>query len=333
MNRVTIKDVAAKSETSIRTVSRVLNNDPHVKQETRERVQTVIDKLGFKVNIAARSLRERKSHQIVVFTDRRSNNYLGGYHNEVVLELHRQAKAQGYRMVVSASSPEKFEQDENDGFYLVQHGLCDAAILFDPHEGDKRVQYLREHRVPFVVLGQDKSSYETSYVGLDNRAAGYMGAKYLHEKGHSSFALILGSEASGLNQDRAKGFRDYREEKGLDNPIVYGLTDIESAYKETLKLLDNPALTAIFVSGDERAIGVYRAISERGYQVGRDIGVLGFDNLELGRFLLPALTSLVQPKLEITKLALQLLVEQLHEPETAAKQMLFIPSIEERESV
>lgn len=332
MNRVTIKDVAARCETSIRTVSRVLNNDPNVKKETRERVQAVIDELGFKVNIAARSLRERKSHQIVVFTDRRSNTYLAGFHNEVVLELHRQAKAQGYRMVVSASSPEKFEQDENDGFYLVQHGLCDAAILFDPHEGDKRVQYLREHRVPFVILGQDKSSYETSYVGLDNRAAGYMGAQYLHEKGHSSFALILGSEESGVNQDRAKGFRDYREEKGLNNPIMYGLSNIESAYEATLKLLDNPEITAIFISGDERAIGVYRAIGERGHQVGRDIGVLGFDNLELGQFLMPALTSLVQPKLEITKLALQLLVEQMNEPKMATKQILYLPTIAERES-
>ncbi|MET3293146.1 UNVERIFIED_CONTAM: DNA-binding LacI/PurR family transcriptional regulator [Brevibacillus sp. OAP136] len=333
MNRFTIKDVAAKSGTSIRTVSRVLNSDPHVKKETRDRVQAVIDELGFKVNIAARSLRDRKSNQIVVFADRRKNAFLGGFHNEVVLELHREAKTQGYRMVVSVSSPEQFEEDENDGFYLVQHGLCDAAILFDPHEGDRRVQYLREHRVPFVVLGQDKSSYQTSYVGLDNRAAGYMGAKYLHEKGHAAFALILGSEASGVNQDRAEGFRRYQREKGLDNQVLFGLTNIESAYKKTQSLLEAKSVTAIFVSGDERVVGVYRAIQEAGLQVGRDIGVLGVDDLEMGRFLLPALTSLVQPKQEMSKLALELIMEQLQEEERVVKRVLFVPTIAERESV
>lgn len=333
MNRFTIKDVAAKSGTSIRTVSRVLNNDPHVKKETREHVQAVIDELGFKVNIAARSLRDRKSNQIVVFADRRTNAYLGGFHNEVVLALHREAKALGYRMVVSASSPEQFEQDENDGFYLVQHGLCDAAILFDPHAGDRRVHYLREHRVPFVLLGQDKSSYDTSYVGLDNRAAGYMGARYLHEKGHNSFVLMLGGEASGVNQDRAEGFRAYQQEKGLDGQVAFGLTTIESAYRQTLQLLENKGLTAIFVSGDERAVGVYRAIQERGLQVGRDIGVLGVDDLEMGRFLLPALTSLAQPKQEMTRLALQMLMEQMNQEERVAKRILFVPTIVERESV
>ncbi|MCP3776635.1 LacI family transcriptional regulator [Paenibacillus sp. MZ04-78.2] len=333
MNRVTIKDVAERSGISIRTVSRVINDDPNVKKETRIKVQAIIDELGFKVNMVARSLKEMKTNQIVIFIDRRKGMYWGAFHNEILHELHRSMKSRGYRMVISASSPDSFEEDENDGFYLVKHGLCDGAVIFDPNIGDKRITYLKEKAIPFVIIGKDKSNFETSYVDLDNKYAGYLGAKYIYDQGWENFAFLLGSEKSVTNQERAKGFQQYCEEHHLQNPIIFGLTDLESAHRETAKLLADRKRKAIFISGDERALGVYRAIMEQGLKVGKDIGVIGIDNLRMGEFLFPALTTIGQPKQEISELALDILVDQIHSSKTLAKRMLISPSIVERESM
>lgn len=333
MNRVTIKDVAERSGISIRTVSRVINHDPNVKKETRAKVQAVIDELGFEVNMVARSLKEMKTNQIVVFIDRRQGMYWGAFHNEILHELHRSMKLRGYRMVISASSPDSFEEDENDGFYLVKHGLCDGAVIFDPNFGDKRITYLKEKAIPFVIIGKDKSNYETSYVDLDNKYAGYMGAKYIYEQGYENFVFLLGSERSVTNQERAEGFQQFCGERNLQNPIIFGLTDLESAYNETAKLLADHKRKGIFISGDERALGVYRAVMEHGLEIGKDIGVIGIDNLRMGEFLFPPLTTIGQPKQEISELALNILVEQIDGNKTVAKRMVISPSIVERKSI
>lgn len=334
MKKVTIKDVAAASGISIRTVSRVINNDPNVKKETREKVQAVIDELGFSVNMIARSLKEKRTNQIVVFIDQRQGVYWGAYHNEILVELQRLVKSKNLRMLISASSPDSFEEDENDGFYLVKHGLCDGAIIFDPQVGDKRIEYFHERKIPFAVIGKDNSHYETSYVDLDNKHAGYLGAKYIFENGFVHFAFLLGNEKSVVNQERAEGFRQFCQEKQLTNPVIFGLTDLESSYRATLKLMnDVRGVQTIFVSGDERALGVYRALAENGVKIGEDIGILGIDNLKMGQYLFPALSTIDQPKAEIAETALQLLIDQIERKDVSAKRIMIMPTIVERESI
>ncbi|WP_019637419.1 LacI family DNA-binding transcriptional regulator [Paenibacillus fonticola] len=333
MSRVTIKDVAQKSGMSIRTVSRVINNDPHVKDKTRVKVQAVIEELGFKVNILARSLKEMKTNQIVVFIDRRKGMYWGTFHNEFLHELHRVMKKQGYRMVISPSSPDSFEEDENDGFYLVKNGMCDGAIMFDPNIGDKRIAYLKDISVPFVVIGKDVSRFDTSYVDVDNQYVGYFGAKTIHSYGYEDFVLLLGSEGSPINQDRAAGFQQYCLEQDIKSKHIYGLSDLESVYQQSLRQIQSEGTKAIFVSGDERALAVYRAIYESGYRVGEDIGVLGVDDIRTGEYMFPALSTIGQPKRDIAELALSMLIEQIHSEDPAAKRTLVAPTIIHRSSL
>lgn len=333
MNRVTIKDVAQQSGTSIRTVSRVINHDPKVKMLTRLKVQAVIDELGFKVNMFARSLKVMKTNQIVVFIDKRHGMYWGLYHNEFLHELHRAMKSRGYRMVISPSSPESFEEDENDGFYLVKHGMCDGVIMFDPHVGDKRVAYLKELSIPFVMLGQYAAEENISCVDVDNYQVGQLGASTLHESGYERLALLLGSESSVINQERARGFADYGRKHKLQNKCIYGLSDLESVYRKASAEIADHGINAFFVSGDERAVAVYRAVSESGRQIGRDVGILGIDNLKMGEYLFPPLNSIAQPKREMAQAALDLLIDQMQSEHPAYRKWLLSPTLVTRGSL
>jgi DNA-binding LacI/PurR family transcriptional regulator len=331
--RVTIKDVAEKSEISIRTVSRVINNDPNVKKETRYKIQAVIDELGFEANAIARSLKEKKTNQIVVFIDRHQEMYWGTFHNEIIQELYREAKAKGYRMVISASSADSFEEDENDGFYLIKYGLCDGAVMFDTKPGDKRIQYLRKYKLPFVIIGKDKAHYDTPYVDLDNEYAGYLGAEYLFKNGFKKLIFFLGNEDFVVNQERALGFQKYCDEKQMKSKIFFGISDMKLAYEKTKELLENEKLEALFISGDERALGVYRAIHEKGLFVGKDIAVLGIDNVKMGEYMYPPLTTIDQPKQQFSRTALEILFDQLNSNESTTKRTLITPVIIQRSSV
>jgi DNA-binding LacI/PurR family transcriptional regulator len=332
--RVTIKDVARESGLSIRTVSRVINDDPHVKLETRKTVKRTIAKLGFEVNAVARSLKQKKTNQIVVFIDQHQGMYWGSFHNEIVQELLRRSKREGYRLLISASSADSFAEDENDGFALVKHGLCDGAIMFDSKPDDKRVSYLKSQQVPFVIVGKDITNDDTPYVDLDNEYAGYLGAQTLYQNGYRKVAFLLGDESFVVNQERARGFQRYFEDQSCPTPIIrFGVSDMEQAYRMTNQLLTDVDLDSIFISGDERALGVYRAVQEQGLQVGSDIGILGIDNLKMGEYLYPPLTTIDQPKQAFGEIAFNTLLEQLKDPTVTAKRTLITPQVVERRSL
>ncbi len=333
MGKVTIKDVAMHSETSIRTVSRVINHDPKVKDETRRKVQAVIDELGFRVNVLARSLKERKTNQIVVFIDKRQGMYWGLYHNEFLHELHRAMKDKGYRMVISPSAPDSFEEDENDGFYLVKNGMCDGAVMFDPNIGDKRIAYLKEMGVPFVMIGKDPTDFEISYVDIDNRYVGYLGAETLHRHGYRRPVLLLGSDKSLINRDRANGFEAYCREHGIHGKHVFGLSDLESVFRRSYSEMMDEGADAFFVSGDERAVAVYRAVFEIGRQVGSDIGVLGVDNLKMGEYLSPPLHTIAPPKRKMAELAVDILHQQIETKEPLIRKDHPLPTLIPRASL
>ncbi|KHE72649.1 LacI family DNA-binding transcriptional regulator [Halobacillus sp. BBL2006] len=334
MKKVTIKDVAKQCNTSVRTVSRVVNKDPNVKKETREKVQKAIDEMGFQANAIARSLKDKKTNQIVAFVDRHQGLYWGAFHNEVLQELHKLAKDQSMRMVISSSSADSFEEDENDGFYLVKHSLCDGAVMFDTKPGDQRIDYLKKHNVPFVIVGKDSANYDTPFVDLDNKYAGYLGAKHMYDKGYRKFDFLLGDSAFNVNQDRLEGFNQFCEEKGLEeNATHFDVSSMETAYHLTKEIVKNKELDGLFVSGDERALGVYRALNELGYTIGKNFGVMSIDNVRMSEYIYPPLTTIDQSIPDFIEQAFDILMDQIKDKKTVAKRIFITPEVVERESL
>lgn len=339
--KLTISDISRMSGVSVRTVSRVLNNDPNVKPSTRERVQRIIDETGFEANMLARGLRAKRTNTLIVFVAQHENRYWGAFHNEILSEMMLEAKRRNYRLVISSSSAENYKEDVNDGFYMLKHGMADGAIMFDIMKGDPRTAYLRQKKIPFVIIGKDLDFFDTSYVDLDNRYAGFLGAQYLVSKGRKRIVFMVGNEQFNNNPERVAGFLDFFKtpeamEKRAVGKAITGVHSIRVAYEKSKTLLSAPAderPDAIFVSGDERALGAYRAIREAGLSIPDDVAVMGIDNIRMGEYYHPPITTIDQSIPSFVENAFDILFKQLENKQTHGKRVLISPVIVERGSV
>ena len=332
---VNIKDVARLAGVSPRTVSRVINQDKNVSERTRKRVLQVIDETGYRVNLLAQSLRNKKTGILFVFVSEKDNAFLGEFHNVTIQHLNAEAKKLGYKMIVSQSNAERVQADEHDGFYLLTNGYADGAVIFDTKDVDERLTYLLEKKIPFVVIGKDKHHTESSYVNLDNYQAGFMGAEHLIEQGYSRIRFMLGSENYTVNEDRSQGFLDAMKKHGLKPVAVdYEIISPDRAYTKTIEILDSKELPdAIFVSGDMRAMGVYHAIYERGLKIPDDIAVLGIDDIPMAEFSYPTLSSINQFPEKMAVEAIRILDEQIETGEVGqGERVIFDPELKVRQS-
>lgn len=331
---LSMKDIAKLSGVSVKTVSRVLNNSPQVKEETKEKVLAVVEKEGYHRNIIAKSLKEQKTRTIIVFIDRHSGNYWGIWHTIILREFMVVAKENSYKIIIAPSSADSHMADETDGFGFLSSGLADGAILMDNINFDKRIEYLNKFNIPHVVLGNCGEDAKSHWVDNNNYKACYSSTNYLIEKGYKSIAFLLGGEDFKVNQERAKGFIKAMEDAGVeDYTIEYEINSMKKAYNITKKHIDEKKkVDAYFVSGDERAIGVYRALQENGKKIPEDVAVLGIDNIPHAKYLYPSLSSVEQPIDDLAKQAVEMLVALIEGEEDVQKNVQVDYRLVERES-
>jgi DNA-binding LacI/PurR family transcriptional regulator len=291
--KLTIKDIAAMCGVSVRTVSRVLNKDPNVKESTRAKVQEVITAQGFQPSIVARSLRRRKSNTIVIFMVQQEVSHWSQYHPRVINGFVNMAHARGYHVVISYSNPETFEENENDGFYLLRIGYADAALVLDTNHNDRRVEYMQRTGIPFIILGHSPSPEYSSWVRLDDRGAGAAIGRYLLERNLLPAIGFFGGENFISTEDRLEGILSGLGMRAEEFTAVMDCRDMEQSYRNSRGRLKD--YRAAFVSGDERVPGVYRAAAELGLRIPDDLAVIGFDDSPLASYLNPPLTTVRQP--------------------------------------
>ena len=272
----------------------------------------------------------------MVFVEKNTANYMGNFHNVFIRYLDSEANKLGYKLIVSKSSAYKVEENKCDGFYLLKNGFADGAIIFDTREIDRRIDYLIKRSIPFVIIGRDNVYDSTSFVNLDNIKAGYLGAEHLIKRGNRSIRFFLGDENFTVNQDRTKGFiqacNDYHIKSELMH-IDYGIRSPKMAYEKMNNVLEEEVPDAVFVSGDQRAIGVYHAIQEKGLKIPQDIAVLGIDNIPLSEYYYPALTTISQSVRKMANGAIKILNQHLKDPDTYTHQRNFFqPKLIIRES-
>ncbi len=333
MNKTTITDVAKKCGVSIKTVSRVINNSPNVSESTREKVLATMKEDGYQVNLLARGLKGSRTNIVIVFIDRHREEHLSMWHNIMLKYLFQYGKENSLKIVISPSNSEKYLEDETDGFYLLSSGIADGAILLENVHNDKRVEYLNKENIPYVVFGEPEDNSIHS-VSLDNYDVGYQGGKYLTSKNYKNISFLIGELKFLSTQLRIKGFEEAIKGTGINYKIYSGIDTIEKAYQEAHSILESTTVDAFFVSGDERAIGVYKAIGERKLQIPKDVAVMGIDNIPIGEYLYPPITTVEQ---DFKKLAFEcikkiiLLLEQ-GDTEDLPKKILITANIIERES-
>ncbi len=317
--RTRIEDVAAAAGVSMKTVSRVLNDEPNVREETRQRVLEAVGRLQYRPNASARSLAGQRSYVIALVYNNPSRNYL----MEIQSGVLDACQAHHYNLVLApvGSGREPVASDIRGVF---EHHAPDGVVLIPPLTDDAVVLgYLQEHGVPFACVSPHSTARRIG-VTMDERAAVHELMAHLFALGHRRIGHIQGHPMHGACQWRHEGYREALRQAGVDyDPalVVEGEFVFESGVRGANRLLDLPdPPTAIFAANDDSAAGVIRVAGERGLSVPRDLSVCGFDDTPIARHIFPALSTVRQPTTDMGELATLQLLERIRAP--AAGRML-----------
>lgn len=305
---VTIKDVARHANVSITTVSRVLNQTEHaVNPETRERVLSVIKELGFYPNAMARGLHQNKTKTIGLIVQDISNPY----YPSIVRGVEDAAQELGYTVILANAyrSRERttkylkvFREKRVDGIIFTGGGAVKDAA---------EENFFERNSVATVVIGKSCNAKLPS-VQVNNVQASREACEHLIRLGHKQIVTVTGPEDSTTAVDRLEGYRQaliaheipYREEL-----ILRSNFEFEGGYKAVEKIpeIGKNNATAIFAQNDMMAIGIMKALQEKGFKVPEDVAVVGFDNIPLASFVTPMLSTVAVPIYELGRTAMRIM--------------------------
>lgn len=310
MMRATIDDVARAAGTSPKTVSRVLNNEPNVRESTRKQVLDAISALKYRPMASARSLATNRSFMIGLLYDNRSPSYI----MEVQAGVLEACEAQHYSMMVQplvSASPDFVDRIED----ILSRHRPDGLILTPPiTDHAQLLDSLRRNDVPFASIAPMHPKGCIGALMREREAAAAMVA-HLVSLGHRRIAHILGDPRHGAGIWRLAGYRDGLKHAGLKENAAYmvqGRFSFESgvaAARRLLALRRRPS--AIFAADDDMAIGAIWAASEMGLGVPGDVSICGFDDTALATQVWPPLTTVHQPVREMGRRATEELLRRV----------------------
>ena len=302
MARVRIEDVAAEAGVSMKTVSRVLNEEPNVSEQTRERVREVVERLQYRPHPSARVLAGRKSYLVAMLYDNPSSNYL----MEVEQGVLDACQAQHYNLMLAPlvyDAKDIVSKVES----LVLQSRLDGVVLTPPITDDAALlARLDELDIPWASISPTERNRRIGVVVDEPSAVAEM-IDHLASLGHVRIAHIKGHPAHGASKWRLAGYREGMQRAGLELDealIIDGEFSYDSGLEATNSLLDmRDPPTAIFAANDDMAAGAIGAVCERGLSVPGDISVCGFDDTPIARHIYPSLTTVRQPTREMGRLA------------------------------
>jgi LacI family transcriptional regulator len=287
---VTLVDVARLAEVSIASVSRVLNKPDKVSPDIRVRVEAAIRRLGFVPNGAARALRSTKARLVGAIIP--TLNY--AIYARMVESLQQQLSEQGISLILN-SSGYSLETEYREARLLAERGV-EAVVLVGDVQRHDTTTLLKEQGISCVLTYSNSEEESVSSIGFNNaEAAGEVG-RYLHSLGHRKFLMISGvSRHNDRVRDRKLGFMTQLGALGVpssDIVVVEEEYTMAAGYAAMQKQLASGAqFTAVFCGTDVLAAGALKACDDAGVNCPRDISLVGFDNLEFGEYLKPALTT------------------------------------------
>lgn len=317
---MTIADVAAQAGVSVATVSRVLNKDPKVRPETRDRVMQAIRKLNYIPNMSARNLRRRESRVILVL----ARNFTHPFYAKVLAGISDTARAAGYSVLMcdNGDDPVRAEQQLN----MLKNREVDGAVLLNCTMDDT---WLRAYagKYPLVQCCENVPGIETNRVCLDHFAMAYDATRYLISLGHRRIAIMSANNRYISTIQRCKGYIQAMTEAGLPVheelcAVAGGDYSFQSGSRCASGLLSLPAPpTAIFCISDVLALSTLLAASEKGIRVPEQLSVIGCDDVDYTTMWHPFLTTVRLPCYEMGRRSTQLLLNAIQNqsacPETS----------------
>ncbi len=294
MGNPTIKDIARESGVSTATVSYVINNNRTVSDDLRNRVISSINKLGYSPNAVARSLRQKHTGIVGIIGPSNSDPFYA----EMVTGIEDMSYKAGYSVML-CNTHLSLEREINYFHLLKMKRVDGVMLLLDNNRIDWIQSYLND-KIPVVRYGYSLvPGLDIDTVRVDNLAIGKIATNYLIELGHRHIACISPPSCDELGCLRVIGYKETLELNGYvcdSTMIAEGDYSVEGGYHAAKQLLQSGAwFSAIFVSNDATALGAMHAIKQAGYHIPDDISIIGVDNIMMGSYLDPPLTSVSIP--------------------------------------
>ena len=332
-DKATIFDVAAQAGVSIKTVSRVVNNEPNVRQRTKEKVLETVDRLRYRPNTAARSLSGRRSWMLGLVYE---NPHEFSYMKDVLDGALGACERREYSLLLrplTLPDPDLVEHVER----FVTQARLEGLVLPAPM-GDfpDLLRLLSKLEIPFAAITPKAPAAGQVNILCEDQEASFSLTEFLIERGHRSIGFIKGDPDHGASGKRFAGYRQALRQHGIryaQRLVQQGYFDFDSGKAATAALLKLPKPpTAIVASNDDMAAGVLWEARQRGLSIPGDLSVVGFDDTPLASRLWPPLTTVRQPIREMAETAAALLMDRLSGKATQPPKAPFVCEIVVRES-
>jgi LacI family transcriptional regulator len=329
---VTIYDVAHEAGVSMATVSRVVNNNPNVKPQTRKKVYEAIEKLGYRPNAVARGLASKKTTTVGVVIPDISNALVA----EVARGIEDIATMYHYNIILC--NADKKKEKEIRVINTLLEKQVDGLIFMGGTVTEDHLDAFKTSSVPVVLCGTTDERNAMPAVDIDHEQAAYDAVKVLLDHGHSRIAMISGSLEDPANgYARYQGYKRALEDAGIglrEDYVRIGNYRYESGSEATrhfIGLSERP--TAIFSATDEMAIGAIHTIQDEGMKVPEDISVISVDNSRMASMVRPQLSAAAQPMYDIGAVSMRLLTKLMNKETVEQAKFLLPHEMVQRKSV
>lgn len=316
----TLSDVAATVGVAPMTVSRVVNGNGYVSEETREKVLEAVKRMNYLPNGLARNLKRQRTETVGLVIGDISNPYSTELANAV-----RQALSFGGYNLFICISEHSAKEDISAFGSLVDHNVDGMIIATRSNrEGDVRLAEIADSGVPMVVVGRDFQHEMVDSVAADNLAGGFQATQHLIDLGHKRIGFIGATFENRKHLKRLRGYLNALSSQGIpvDERLITGRKESASespgystesvGYEGMKRLLSLPSRpTAVFARNDFTAVGAMTAIKEAGLRIPSDIAIVGFDDTPLALHTMPPLTTVRQPMRLQGQLAAEFLLQRI----------------------
>ena len=327
----TIYEVAALAGVSLSSVSRVMNNHPHVSEKTKIIVNAAMKELGYRPNSVARSLASKRSDCIGILV----SELHGPFYGDMLSGIESELRTAGKHAIITAGHSD--EATEKAGIDFLIDRNCDAIILLVDALSDDYLIKLSKGSTPIVVINRHITEIDKNCFYLDNFLGGYLATKHILEYGHKDIAYISGPLMKQDTTDRLNGHKKALTEFGIEfnEELFYEGTYLIESGKEGVNHLLKKQLpfTAIICANDEMASGAMKSIRDNDMAIPDDCSIIGFDNSFFTEYLHPQLTTVNYPIKDMAKMSALWILKNIYNNNKLIIKNEFTPTLVSRESI
>lgn len=305
---VTIKDIAKKAGVSYATVSRALNNKADVNQKTRQEILKIAKKMGYRPNVIAQNLVNKRTNTLALIVPDVSNPFFG----DISRSITDAANKEGYIVTICNTGWEADREHE-----MLEHIQSQqvAGIIIKPTAFYKPGTF-DSIKIPLVVFWHPNQD-ETDFIEMDHSEGGKIATEHLISRGYRHIAYLGGAGTSPANQLRLLAYQQALQENNIQvnqNLISFGGFDLQSGYDRIKKLIESPTSKpdAVFCANDYIALGVLEYLNEKNIKVPEEFGVMGYDDIYFSSLPLINLTTIAQPRETMGQKAVDLILDQIN---------------------